>query len=99
MPRIARMLDSPSEILLKIFEPKIVAVNEAAVERLLCQKLQLAHAQHRNRALPTDPDEILPLRLYVPEGVTEKPACQCPIEFSSHRDHGEGLAHSRPYEL
>ena len=56
------MLDPPSEILLEMLEPKDVAVNGASVERFLYQNVQIAHAKHRNGALPADPDVILPLR-------------------------------------
>src|SRR5258707_4208731 len=93
------MLDSPSEILLEMIESKNVAVNEAPVESLLDQNFQFTHAEHRNGALPADPDVILPLRLQVYKGVAEEPACHCPIEFSPQRDHGEGFAHARSNKL
>src|SRR5438552_1737748 len=80
-------------------ESKNVAVNEAAVERFLHQDLQVAHAEHRNRALPADPDIALCLWPHLHERVTEEPACHCAIEFSPHSDHGEGLAHARSNEF
>jgi hypothetical protein len=40
-----------SEILLEMFEPKDVGVDEAAVEPFLDQDFQVAHAEHRNGAL------------------------------------------------
>src|SRR5438874_13025020 len=82
-----------------MFEPKNVAVDETSIERLLYQKLQIAHAQHRNGALPADPDIALRLWLHLHDGVAEESACHCPIEFSPHSDHGEGLARTRPDEF
>jgi hypothetical protein len=43
-------------------ETKDAAVDEAAVESLFDQRFQIAHAKHRNRALPTDPDVVFGLR-------------------------------------
>ena len=62
-PWFTWMVDPASEILLEMVEPKDVGFNEAAVERFLDQDFQVAHAEHRNRALPADPHVILPLRL------------------------------------
>src|SRR5689334_7431085 len=93
------MRDHPSEILLEMFEPKNVAVNEAAVERFLYQELQIGHAQHRNRALPADPDIALCLWPHLDESVAEEPACHCPVEFSPNSDHGKGFAHACPNEF
>src|SRR6266446_1509738 len=80
-------------------EPKNVAVNEAPVESLPDQNLQVAHAQHRNGALPADPDVAVCVWSHLDEGVAEKPACHCPIESSPHSDHGEGFAHARSDKL
>ena len=63
------------------------------------RKLQIGHAQHRNGALPADPDIALGLWPYLDESVAEEPACHCPIEFSSQGDHGEGFAHACPNEF
>src|SRR5438046_7466058 len=78
----AGALDAPPEILLEVFESKNVAVNEAPVERLFDQNYQIAHAQHRNGALPADPDVVLCLRSHFNKGIVKEPACYCPIEFS-----------------
>src|SRR5204863_7328089 len=93
------MLDPASEILLEMVESENVAVDEAAVERFLYQKLQVAHAQHCNSALPADPDITLCLWLHLHESIAEEAACHCPIEFSPQGDHGEGFAHARPNEF
>ena len=93
------MLDSPSEILLEVVEPENVAVNEAAVERSLHENLQIAHAQGRNGTLPADPDVALGLWPYLDESVAEKPACRCPIEFTSQGHHREGFVHARSNEF
>src|SRR5580704_19175238 len=93
------MLDPASEIFLEMVESENVAVDEAAVERFPYQELQIAHAQHCNRALPADPDITLCLWPHLDERVAEEPAYHCLIEFSPHSDHGEGLAHARSDEL
>jgi hypothetical protein len=36
---------------------------------------------------------------HLDERVAEELACHCPIEFSPHSDHSEGLAHARWDEL
>src|SRR5580704_17895946 len=76
-----------------------VAVNETPVESVFYQNCQVANAQHCNGALRADPDIALCLWLHLDERVAEEPAYHCPIEFSPHSDHGEGLAHPRPNEF
>src|SRR5260370_11567385 len=93
------MLDPPSEILLEMFEPKNVGVDEAAVEPFLDQDFQVAHAKHCNGALPADPDIALCLWPHLDECVAKEPACCCLIEFSLDGDHSEGFAHARPNEF
>src|SRR5712691_2485778 len=98
-PGFARVLDSPSEILLEMLEPENMAVDEAPVERFLYQNFQVAHAEHRNGALPADPEEVLRLRSHLHEGVPKESPGPVPIQFSPRRNHGEGLAHACPDEL
>src|SRR5260370_4831898 len=93
------MLDPPSEILLEMFEPKNVGVDEAAVEPFLDQDFQVAHAKHCNGALPADPDIALCLWPHLDERVAKEPACFCLIEFSLDGDHSEGFAHARSDKL
>src|ERR1700730_4215729 len=83
------MLDPASEILLEMVESENVSIDETPVERFLYQNFQVAHAQHCNGALPADPDITLCLWPHLDESVAEEPACHCPIEFSSHSDHGK----------
>src|SRR6202165_2606600 len=78
---------------------KNLAVNEAPVESLLDQNLKVAHAKHRNGALPADPDEILPLQLQVYKGVAEEPAYTSPLESPPPSDRGDGFSHAGPNEL
>src|SRR5437899_9552081 len=93
------MLDPASEILLEMVESENVAVDKAAVERFLYQELQIAHAQHCNRALPAYPDIALCLWPHLDESVAKEPACFCPIEFSLDGDHREDFAHARSNEF
>src|SRR5438132_12626888 len=90
------MLDTLSEILLEMVEPKNVLVDESSVESFLHQNFQVAQAEHRNSALPADPGITLCLRQHLHEDVTEESASQIPIEFSPQGDHGEGLDHAGP---
>src|SRR5882724_2748192 len=78
MPRFARALDAPLEILLEIVECKNMAVNEAPVESLLHQDFQVVQAEHRNGALPADPGITFGLRLHLHEGIAEESASQIP---------------------
>ena len=66
----------PFEILLEIIESKNVAVNEAPVESLLHQNSLVAHREHGNGALPTDPGIALCLRLHLHEGIAKEPTGQ-----------------------
>src|SRR5437764_9553109 len=93
------MLDSPSKILLEVVEPEYVAVNQAAIECLLYQKLQITYAQCRYGALPADPDVALALWPNIYESIAEEPACHCSIEFTSQGHHGKGFAHARSNEF
>src|ERR1700730_8407276 len=93
------MVDAASEVFLEMVESENVAVDEAAVERFLDQDFQVAHAEHRNGALPADPDIGLCLWPHLHEGIAEEAACHCPMESSPNSDHGKGLAHTRPDEF
>jgi len=98
-PRFAGPLDTVFQILFEFIEAEQVPVDETSVESPLDQNLQLAKAEHRNGALPAEPDEAAALRLQFVEGVAEKALGEIPVKFSAQADHGEGLAHARPDEL
>src|ERR1700749_4051973 len=93
------MVDPASEILLEMVESKNVVVDEAPLERFHYQKLQVAHAQHCNGALPADPDITLRLWSHLDQGVAEEAACFCPVEFSPDGDYSKGLTHARSNEF
>src|SRR5215831_17610582 len=98
-PSFARLFDPASEILLEMFEPENVAVDEALVESLPHQTFQVAHAKHCNGTLPADPGIALCLRSHFHKSVSKKSACKCPIEFSPHSEHREGFPHARSNEF
>jgi hypothetical protein len=63
------------------------------------RSLQIAHAQHCNRALPADPDVALGLWPHLDESFAEELACHRPIEFSPQGDYREGFAQARSKEF
>jgi hypothetical protein len=81
-PGLVEALNAPSEILCEMAECQDVTLNKASIESFFHQSFQIAQSEHRNCALPSEPDKILCLRLHLHEGVPEDTARQYPIEFS-----------------
>ena len=76
-----------------------MSIDEATVESPLDQNLQFAEAEHGDGALPAGPDEAVPLRPQLIEGVAQKACNEIPIELAAQGDHGESLTHTGADEL
>ena len=96
MSVFAGVLGRPFDILLEILEAKPVAIAEAAIEGPFDQDFEFAQAEHRDGGLPALPDKAMRLGSNFVEGIAEKSGDQGPIQFPSHHQHGERLAHAGP---
>src|SRR5712691_7446522 len=93
------MLDGPLQVSFEMLEAQPARVDIAAPEGLLDERLELDEAEHRDRALPTLPDEAVAPRLEVGIARPQEARSLCARQLVAQGQHGERLAHPRAYEF